>query len=148
MCSVCYEDFTLGETVLQLPCKHCYHSNCVISWIKMKNSCPYCLTKIFAPPLYLWFIRVTAWIAARIIIKRFRFIGIFYCFSNFGTILIKRFQYIGIFYCFSNFGTILIIIIIILFFFRTSDWNRKSPKPQQIQSPNSTHIWTLIRRCA
>ena len=30
-------------------------------------------------------------------------------------IIIKRFQYIGIFYCFSNFGTILIIIIILFF---------------------------------
>ena len=58
--------------------------------------------------------------------------------------LIKRFQYIGIFYCFSNFGTILII----LFFFRTDDCSRKSPKPHHIQPPNSTHIWTLIRRCA
>ena len=33
------------------------------------------------------------------------------------SILVKRFQYIGIFYCFSNFGTILIIIIIIILFF-------------------------------
>ena len=48
---------------------------------------------------------------SNIIVKRFQYIGIFYCFSNFGTILIKRFQYIGIFYCFSNFGTILIIIL-------------------------------------
>ena len=79
------------------------------------------------------------------LVKRFQYIGIFYCFSNFGTILIiKRFQYIGIFYCFSNFGTILII----LFFFRTDDCSRKSPKPHHIQPPNSTHIWTLIRRCA
>ena len=60
------------------------------------------------------------------------------------SILVKRFQYIGIFYCFSNFGTILII----LFFFRTDDCSRKSPKPHHIQPPNSTHIWTLIRRCA
>ena len=30
--------------------------------------------------------------------------------------IIKRFQYIGIFYCFCNFGTILIIIIIIILF--------------------------------
>ena len=45
-----------------------------------------------------------------VFIKRFQYIGIFYCFSNFGTILIiiKRFQYIRIFYCFSNFGTNLI----------------------------------------
>ena len=54
--------------------------------------------------------------------------------------LVKRFQYIGIFYCFSNFGTILII----LYFFRTSDCYRKSPRPHHIQPPNSTHIWTLI----
>ena len=92
----------------------------------------------------------------------------FYCFSNFGTILIiiiiKRFQYIGIFYCFSNFGTILIkrfrfyrnLLLFFefryypyySFFFRISDWNRKSPKPHHIQPPNFTHIWTLIRRCA
>ena len=45
------------------------------------------------------------------LLKDSDFIGIFYCFSYFGTILIiKRFQYIGIFYCFSNFGTILIIL--------------------------------------
>ena len=34
------------------------------------------------------------------------------------------------------------------FFFRTHDWNRKSPKPHHIQPPNSTHIWTLIRHIA
>ena len=69
-------------------------------------------------------------------LKDSNFIGIFYCFSNFGTVLIiiiiiiiKRFrilrnllllkdsEFFGIFYCFSNFGTILIIIIIL--FYRT-----------------------------
>ena len=102
-----------------------------------------------------------------ILIKRFQYIGIFYCFSNFGTILIKRFQYIGIFYCFSNLGTILIkrfrfyrnLLLFFefryypyyyyySFFYRTRDWNRKSPKPHHIQPPNSTHIWTLIRYIA
>ena len=38
--------------------------------------------------------------------------------------------------------------IIILFFYWTSDWNRKSPKLLHIQPPNSTHIWTLIRHIA
>ena len=28
------------------------------------------------------------------------------------------------------------------------DRNRKSPKPHHFQPPNSTHMWTLIRRCA
>ena len=34
------------------------------------------------------------------------------------------------------------------FFYRTHDWNRKSPKPHHIQPPNSTHIWTFIRHIA
>ena len=34
------------------------------------------------------------------------------------------------------------------FFFRTRDWRRKSPKPHNIQPPNSTHICTLIRHIA
>ena len=66
LCSVCYEDFTLGETVLQLPCKHCFHSNCVITWIRSrrKNTCPYCNSVIFAPPP--WFIRLKSAITRRI----------------------------------------------------------------------------------
>ena len=38
--------------------------------------------------------------------------------------------------------------LVILFFFRTRDCHRKSPKLHHIQPPNSTQIWTLIRRCA
>ena len=34
------------------------------------------------------------------------------------------------------------------FFYRTRDWNRKSPKLHHIQPPNSTHIWTFIRHFA
>ena len=65
LCSVCYEDFTLGETVLQLPCKYCFHSNCVITWIRSrrKNTCPYCNSVIFAPPP--WFIRLISAITRR-----------------------------------------------------------------------------------
>ena len=45
-----------------------------------------------------------------LLLKDSDFIGIFYCFSNFGTILIIIIKRVGIFYCFSNFGTILIIL--------------------------------------
>ena len=84
------------------------------------------------------------------------------------SLLLKDSDFIGMFYCFFNFGTILIIIkrfrfyrnlLLFLkfryypyyyhsFFFRTRDWCRKSPKPHHIQPPNSTHIWTLIRHTA
>ena len=40
------------------------------------------------------------------------------------------------------------VLSLLFFFFRTCDWNRKSPKPHHIQPPNSTHIWTLIRHIA
>ena len=49
------------------------------------------------------------------------------------AVSLKDSDFIGIFYCFSNFGAILIILL----FFRISDWNRKSPKPHHIQPPNS-----------
>ena len=39
-------------------------------------------------------------------------------------------------------------ILVIILFFRTRNWRRKSPKLHHIQPPNSTHIWTLIRRSA
>uniref|UniRef100_A0A8C4MZC0 RING-type E3 ubiquitin transferase n=1 Tax=Eptatretus burgeri TaxID=7764 RepID=A0A8C4MZC0_EPTBU len=41
-CSVCREDFVEGEKVRQLPCKHCYHENCIIPWLKMHDTCPVC----------------------------------------------------------------------------------------------------------
>ena len=62
-----------------------------------------------------------------IIIKRFRF------YRN--LLLFFEFRYYPYYYYYS-------------FFFRTRDWNRKSPKPHRIQPPNSTHIWTLIRHIA
>ena len=34
-CSVCMEDFTLGEIVRRLPCDHHYHDNCIVQWLKL-----------------------------------------------------------------------------------------------------------------
>ena len=61
------------------------------------------------------------------------------------SLLLKDSEFFGIFYCFFNFGTILIFI---LFISGRALWQAKSPKPYHIQPPKSTHIWTLIRRCA
>jgi hypothetical protein len=41
-CSICQENFESGESVLKLMCRHVYHTDCVINWLKTKNNCPLC----------------------------------------------------------------------------------------------------------
>ncbi|KAF9766101.1 hypothetical protein IL306_001503 [Fusarium sp. DS 682] len=42
-CSICTEDFKVGEDVRVLPCKHQYHPACVDPWlINVSGTCPLC----------------------------------------------------------------------------------------------------------
>jgi hypothetical protein len=41
-CSICVEDFRLGEEAVQLPCKHIYHEACITSWFERNSNCPIC----------------------------------------------------------------------------------------------------------
>ncbi|GAB5356748.1 hypothetical protein AAMO2058_000315600 [Amorphochlora amoebiformis] len=41
-CSVCRDDFEMGEEALGLPCGHFFHSHCIRPWIVKKNVCPMC----------------------------------------------------------------------------------------------------------
>ena len=41
-CAVCKEEFIIGEECLLMPCNHHFHGNCLIPWLKERNSCPVC----------------------------------------------------------------------------------------------------------
>lgn len=41
-CSVCKEEFEKNNTLIKLPCKHNFHEDCILPWLKERNSCPTC----------------------------------------------------------------------------------------------------------
>ena len=45
-CLICLENFKIGENSIILPCIHIFHSECIKKWMKSKNVCPICKSKI------------------------------------------------------------------------------------------------------
>lgn len=42
VCAVCQCDFEKGDELLQLPCQHVYHKDCIMPWMKEHNTCAVC----------------------------------------------------------------------------------------------------------
>eukprot|EP01095_Lingulamoeba_sp_RSL-Kostka_P015519 TRINITY_DN7168_c0_g1_i1.p1 TRINITY_DN7168_c0_g1~~TRINITY_DN7168_c0_g1_i1.p1 ORF type:complete len:286 (+),score=103.38 TRINITY_DN7168_c0_g1_i1:36-893(+) len=41
-CAVCKDEFKEGEELIQMPCSHYFHEECLLPWLKIRNSCPVC----------------------------------------------------------------------------------------------------------
>ncbi|KAH9609702.1 hypothetical protein KSS87_012945 [Heliosperma pusillum] len=41
-CAVCLEDFEHGEEVMVTTCKHMFHEECILPWVKNHGNCPVC----------------------------------------------------------------------------------------------------------
>lgn len=40
-CSICFQNYEKGDGV-KLPCNHIFHNECILPWLKDKNTCPLC----------------------------------------------------------------------------------------------------------
>ena len=45
-CIICQYNFIELESIVGLPCKHCFHFNCLKPWIDKQHYCPLCKTNI------------------------------------------------------------------------------------------------------
>lgn len=45
-CAICQDDIIAGCKMLQMPCKHCFHTDCLHRWLAEHNTCPVCRCEV------------------------------------------------------------------------------------------------------
>ena len=46
LCIICQNNFKDREKVLIIPCKHVFHKDCIVPWLKNKKQCPFCKSEV------------------------------------------------------------------------------------------------------
>lgn len=49
-CGVCLDAFQLDDAAVALPCKHLYHEDCLVPWLKTSGTCPICRYALVPQP--------------------------------------------------------------------------------------------------
>lgn len=49
-CGVCLDAFQLDDSAVALPCKHVYHEDCLVPWLKTSGTCPICRYALVPQP--------------------------------------------------------------------------------------------------
>jgi hypothetical protein len=47
-CTVCQEEYAGHDTIMQLPCKHWFHQECISTWLHESKMCPVCMAEVGA----------------------------------------------------------------------------------------------------
>ncbi|BGO90774.1 hypothetical protein NBRC10512_002846 [Rhodotorula toruloides] len=49
-CGICLDAFQLSDSAVALPCKHLYHEDCLVPWLKTSGTCPTCRFALVPQP--------------------------------------------------------------------------------------------------
>ncbi|KAK1426367.1 hypothetical protein QVD17_15038 [Tagetes erecta] len=41
-CTVCMDNLYAGDKIMRLPCRHCFHCECIKQWLLCNKICPVC----------------------------------------------------------------------------------------------------------
>lgn len=52
LCSICREEYNVGDSKTKLQCQHEFHNKCIKEWLIRSNKCPLCRGDIMDEGLY------------------------------------------------------------------------------------------------